>query len=270
MVLEQVSRQRHCLMHEILPSLREYRIVIEDYKNLDARQKKQVDQYFKESVFPILTPLGTGPGQPFPFISNLSLSLGVHLRNPKLRSTSFARIKIPRNRPRWIPAGEAGIYVPLEQVIEANLDQMFPGLEILDNACFRVTRNADIERNEEEAEDLLELVEEELRFRKYAAVVRLEIEEGASPLIEEWLMDELELSDEDVYRVEGYLNLKDIMQLLKSDIQEIKDPPWQPVTPPLFRKLDHEDNQKTIFDLLQEKEVLLHIRESFANTQSFK
>lgn len=268
MTVEMVTQQRSCLMNELLPALRENNIVLQNYSELTPKQKKSLNDHFKKSIFPILTPLGTGPGQPFPFISNLSLSLAVRIKNPKNKSTAFARIKIPHNRPRWVPVdGNPRLLVPLEQIIAANLGTLFPGMDIVECAAFRVTRNADIERNEEEADDLLDLIEEELRFRKYASVVRLEVDRKASTLILDWLSEELDLSEEDVYPVEGYLNLVDLWQIVKLDEPTLKDPVWKPVTPSYMKCLENTENPCSIFDLINTNEILVHHPyESFTTT----
>ncbi len=257
-VHDMVKQQRNCLLNDMIPSLADKGIFVFNYKDLDKKQKQNVDAYFRRSVFPILTPLGVGPGQPFPFISNLSLSLGVMVRKPKSESPALARIKIPQNRPRWIPTGLANQFVPIEQVIAANLADLFPGVEVLSSCAFRITRNADIERNEEEAEDLLELIEAELRHRRFAPVVRLEIESGVAPPIQEWLMTELEINEEDINIVDGPLNLKDLMELFKLDFPDLKDKPWTPTIPPRIKSKVDDDAPISFFKLLPKGDLLVH------------
>lgn len=266
-VIKLVEEQRNCLVHDILPSMRNEGIIISDYKDLTRKQKNHVNNYYNKSVFPILTPLGTGPGQPFPFISNLSLSLAVLCKNPQTDTYAYARVKIPPNRPRWINVGEKNNFVPLEQIIAAHLKDLFPGMEIIESMPFRVTRNADIDRSEEEAEDLLELIQEELRFRKYAAVVRLETNKGASPMLLEWLCEEMDLSDEDIYQIDGPLNLKDFFQLLKLDFPHLKDKEWSPCTPPEVQKLDQKEDPCSFFEIMSHEDVFVHHPyDSFTNT----
>ncbi len=257
-VKDMVKQQRNCLLNDMIPSLVEKGISVFNYKDLDRKQKNHVDAYFRRSVFPILTPLGVGPGQPFPFISNLSLSLGVMVRKPKSELPALARIKIPQNRPRWIPTGIANHFVPIEQVIAANLSDLFTGVEVLSSCAFRITRNADIERNEEEAEDLLELIEAELRHRRFAPVVRLEIESGVAPPIQEWLMTELAINEEDVNIVDGPLNLKDLMELYKLDFPHLKDKPWTPTIPPRLKNKGDDDAPISFFKLLPQGDMLVH------------
>lgn len=258
LVIEMVTQQRQCLVEEIFPTLRQQGITILAYGELDKQQKKHVDSYFQRSVFPILTPLGVGPGQPFPFISNLSISLGVLVQKPNFEAPAFARVKIPQNRPRWLDTGDPAVFVPIEEVIAANLSYLFPGVEVIESCPFRVTRNADIERNEEEAEDLIDLIEEELRYRKFAQVVRLEISQSVSDVLVKWLMEELELKETDVYKVNGPLNLIDLMDLYKHDFPHLKDKPWKPVIPPKIKALDEEDSPLTFFNLLKKTDVLVH------------
>ncbi len=267
LVEEMVTQQRDCLINELLPQLRKEGIAILNYSDLSPSQKKHVDRYYKKAVFPILTPLGVGPGQPFPFLSNLSISLAVRLRRPQTLNELYARIKIPQNRPRWVQTGVSNQFVPLEQLIAANLESLFPGMEILESCPFRVTRNADIERDEEEAEDLLEMIEEELRHRKSAPVVRLEIEKKASDRILRWLIRELDLQENDVYSVNGPLNLKDLMSLEELDFPHLKYPPWTPITPWQIKELDQEEESASLFPLLKKNDILLHHPyESFATS----
>ncbi len=266
-VQEMVQQQRTCLLTDIFSALQAEGIVILPYKDLTKKQKAHVDAYFHRSVFPILTPLGFGPGQPFPFISNLSLSLGVMVKKPKCNSPAFARLKIPQNRPRWVSIGEPNQLVPLEQVIAANLDDLFPGVEVLTSCSFRVTRNADVDRNEEEAEDLLELIEEELRHRRFAQVVRMEIESSVEPLLLEWLTEELSLDEEDIYKVNGPLNLKDLMQIYKLDFPHLKDKPWKPTLPLVLRAMEDDEHPTSFFHLLSKGDLLVHHPyESFAGS----
>ncbi|RJP20976.1 MAG: polyphosphate kinase 1 [Candidatus Omnitrophota bacterium] len=258
LVVELVEKQRTCLLDDILPALKKHEIELLNYADLSAGQKKYVNNYFKKSVFPILTPLGTGPGQPFPIISNLSLSLAIRLQRPKAKTYAYARVKIPQNRPRWVETGIPHQFVPLEQIIAANLEYLFNGMEIIENCPFRVTRNADIERNEEEADDLLELIEEELRHRKFAPVVRLEIADSASKPILNWLVRELGMMEEDVYQLKGPLGLPDLMNLASLDIPELKDKPWKPVTSPHLKSLEDKDAPRSIFNLLRKTDLLVH------------
>lgn len=266
-VQEMVLQQRNCLLNDVFPALGSQGVQILSYKELTKKQKTTVDAYFKRSVFPILTPLGFGPGQPFPFISNLSLSLGVMVKKPKSDGPVFARLKIPQNRPRWAPIGDANQFVPLEQVIAANLPSLFPGVEVISHCSFRVTRNADVERSEEEADDLLELIEEELRYRRFAPVVRMEIDATVEQPLLDWLIEEQALDEEDIYKVHGPLNLKDLFQIYKVDAPALKDKPWKPTIPPSLRAKEEDDRPVSFFNLLPKGDLLVHHPyESFAGS----
>src|SRR5690606_38780161 len=164
-----------------LPALAEHGVRILDYSQLDFEQQQRLRAYYLSEVYPILTPLAVDPGHPSPHLSNLSLSLGVFLRDPVSDETQFARVKVPHNRPRWVPLETPFHFVPLEQVIIHNLDTLFNGMDIVAAYPFRVTRNADMARNEEEADDLLDMISEELREQRFAAVVRLEVDEAMPP-----------------------------------------------------------------------------------------
>jgi len=258
LVLKMLDQQQKCLEKDIFPGLRENDIDILSYSDLSVKQRKNVDGYFNRSVFPILTPLGVGPAQPFPFISNLSLSLAVLLQKPKSDTTALARLKIPQNRPRWVETGVPNQFLPIEQLISAHLDTLFPGMEILESCSFRVTRNADIERNEEEAEDLLELIEEELRDRRFAPVVRLEINRQVSEPILDWLTNAMELSSNDVYLSDTFLGLRDIMKISQLDIPHLKDQPWKPVTNSQIKELDENEAPIRMIALMNKKDLFLH------------
>ncbi|MDX9753506.1 MAG: polyphosphate kinase 1, partial [bacterium] len=267
-VQESIEKQRGCLINEILPALQQENIAILNYTDLAPEQKKHVDDYFKRSVFPILTPLGVGPGQPFPFLSNLSLSLAVRVRKPQTNEMAYARVKIPQNRPRWVDTGVENQFLPLEQLIAANLKMLFPGMEIVESTPFRITRNADVERNEEEAEDLLDMMEEEVRYRKFAPVVRLEINGDASKITLSWLTAELGLTPDDIYKVNGPLGLAQMMSLYSAiDVPHLKCKSWSPVINAKIRDFDDTDEPKLLFDLIRQGDFLVHHPyESFAGS----
>ena len=251
----------------LLPKLADAaNIRILDYESLTEEQQSDADQHFQNSIFPILTPLAVGPGHPFPFLSNLSLSLAVTLRNPSRDTDHFARVKVPSNRERWVSLGD-DVYVPLEQVIAHNLGDLFRGMEIKTAHAFRVTRNADIRRDEEEADDLLELISEELRERRFARVVRLEVDAEMPEDVRALLVEELSIEPEDVYVSESLLGLSDAMQLMDVDRPDLKFPPWEPVTPPrLLREGNPTDlvrqgktaDYPNIFAAIREDDLLVH------------
>jgi polyphosphate kinase len=266
-----VEMQSDCLLDDILPGLAEHGMHIRSYKELTFEQQQDLRQYFLREVYPILTPLAVDPGHPFPFISNLSLSLGVLLRDPASDEMRFSRVKIPQNRPRWVPLGQQLDFVPLEQIVIHNLDMLFPGMDILAAYPFRVTRNADIARNEEEADDLLEMISEELREQRFASVVRLEIDEEMPGNMLRMLQDGLGLEQNDVYRVRGPLRLADLFALADVNLPHLKNEPWTPVTPPRLAGLDRQSRPGEIFSAIRQGDLLVHHPyQSFgASTQQF-
>ncbi|PEN15405.1 polyphosphate kinase 1 [Longibacter salinarum] len=252
---------------ELVPLLaKEADIHILDYDDLSEGQRQKADEHFQNNIFPILTPLAVGPGHPFPFLSNLSLSLAVTLRNPTRNSDHFARVKVPSNRDRWVDLGDDR-YVPLEQVIANNLGDLFRGMEIKTVHAFRVTRNADIRRDEEEADDLLEMISEELRERRFARVVRLEVDDDMPDDVRDLLTDELSIEPGDVYVSQSLLGLGDAMNLMGIDRPDLKFEPWEPVTPPrLLREGNPTDlvrqgktaDYPNIFAAIREDDLLVH------------
>ena len=252
---------------ELVPTLAEQAdIHILDYDDLSDEQRRTADTHFQDNIFPILTPLAVGPGHPFPFLSNLSLSLAVTLQNPSRNSDHFARVKVPSNRDRWVPLDDDH-FVPLEQVIANNLGDLFRGMQIKTVHAFRVTRNADIRRDEEEADDLLEMISEELRERRFARVVRLEVDAEMPDDVQSLLVKELSIEPGDVYVSESLLGLGDAMGLMKMDRPDLKFEPWEPVTPPrLLREGNPTDlvrqgktaDYPNIFAAIREDDLLVH------------
>jgi polyphosphate kinase len=244
------------------PALAAARVPILDYHQLTLVQKKAMREYFERDIFPVLTPLALGPAHPFPHISNLSLNLAVIVRDPQL-GERFARMKIPGVLPRLVPCppsedvevGGEDIrrYVWLEQVITANLDALFPGLEIVEGHSFRVTRDADIEIKEDDAADLLETVEEGLRQRQFGDVCRLEICAGMPERLRELLTDNLLLDPADVYVLDGPLGLSDLMSLYKLERPDLKDAPFVPAVPAVL-----SDPNESLLDVIGRQDVLLH------------
>lgn len=228
----------------LLPALARHDLHLHAYRDLTPEQRAAADAYFTREIFPVLTPLAVDSGHPFPHISNLSLNLLVRVRDAAGEHT--ARIKIPTSLPRFIPvpmsattvttAGAAGVHAPqafvwLEEVIVANLHALFAAVEIVAAYPFHITRNADIEIQEMEAEDLLEMVEQGLERRQFGFVVRLLVNETMPDDVCEWLMEKLEITHDDVYRTMGPLELNDLMQLLRLERPDLKDPPFVPRTP---------------------------------------
>ncbi len=253
-----LEAQSRCLVEQLLPALAEHGVRIFDYEDLTEQQQARLRQYYQQEVAPILTPLAVDPGHPFPFISNQSLSLGVMLFDPVSGESRFARVKVPPNRPRWVPLENPQHFVPLEQVIIHNLDTLFRGLELVAAHPFRVTRNADIERNEEEAEDLLELISEELRERRFAPVVRLEVAASMPESMREMLRSELALEPDDIYPVKAYLGLGDLFSLADLNLPQLKEEPWMPVAPVRFAGLDSKARPSEIFSVIRYGDLLVH------------
>nr|WP_286670590.1 polyphosphate kinase 1 [Fodinibius salsisoli] len=250
--------------NQLCPALEEEAsIKVCSYQELNKQQQNKLDEYFLDHIYPMLTPLAVDPGHPFPFISNLSLSLAIKLKRPNRDAFNFARVKVPSNQPRWLKLeseSHAYSFIPVEEVIRQNIDRLFPGMDI-DSVCvFRVTRNADLRRNEEEAEDLLSMMSEELRERRFAEVVRLEIEQDVDPEVLKLLKNELKLdeSNNDIIFQDGLLDLTGCFKLADINIPNLHYKKWKPIIPePLYHEGETEEEQ-TIFDIIRKKDLLVH------------
>ena len=251
-----VARQERTFLDDLVPALADAGVVFSDYSALDEEDRKFLDAEFEERIFPVLTPLAVDPGHPFPYISDLSLNLAVVVRNPETDEVRFARVKVPNLLPRFVLLPDGERFVPLEQVIAHHLDRLFPGMEIDAHVPFRVTRNADLTLDEDEAEDLLSAVEMELRRRRFGAAVRLEIDLTMSEPIRDLLQRELELEDDDVYPHAGPLGLGGLWSLLDLERPDLKDSAWVPVTEPRLAGAD--DEPFDIFAELARGDVLVH------------
>jgi polyphosphate kinase len=247
-------------MRTLRPALKEQAgIEILDYADLDGEERSFVCDYFRTRIFPILTPLAVDPGHPFPFISNLSLSLAVVVRHPGRGTEHFARLKVPTERGRWIRIpGRENAFVPLEQVITENVAELFRGMEIVGVYPFRITRNADILRDEEEADDLIEMIADELRERRFAPVTRLELASEAPEDVRQLLRRELQLLPEDVFDVDGLLDLTDLHTIASIDAPSHQFPPWEAVTPPRLMHEGESKDRTDIFSIIRAGDVLLH------------
>jgi polyphosphate kinase len=240
------------------PEMENHGIHILDYSQLTRGQVKSLRDYFREEVFPVLTPLALGPGHPFPHISNLSLNLAVVVRDP-IVGEKFARMKVPGVLPRLVPCpppsegNEDQHFVWLEQVLAANLQMLFPGLQVIESHPFRVTRDADIEIQEDEASDLLETVERGLHARQFGDVCRLEVNASMPTRLRTLLIENLLVDKEDVYTIEGALGLSDLMQIWKLSRPELKDPPLIPAIPK-----ELQNRPKEILDIIGSQDLLLH------------
>jgi polyphosphate kinase len=260
--------QMRCLLQQVLPGLGSHGVQILAYGELNKAQRDEVRTFFTERVFPVLTPLSVDPSHPFPYISNISLNLGTLVipEDPSEDEESrFARVKLPPNVPRLIPVGGGGYsFVLLEEVIAAHIETLFPGMRVLECQPFRITRDADIEIEEDEAGDLLKTVEQQLRQRRFGFGVRLEVAAGMSPHMVRQLRNSLEMEEQDVYTIDGPLNIPDLMALYRLDLPELKDAPFNPITPSVLT------TKETIFDVIRHQDVLLHHPyESFAPVVEF-
>ncbi len=255
-VEELVVRAEHVFLEQVTPKLAEAGIRLSSWDELDDEDEKFLVENFEQRIFPVLTPLAVDPGHPFPYISNLSLNLAVMLRDPVTDERRFARVKVPPLLPRFVVLPDGERFVPLEQVIAAHLDQLFPGMEIEGHHSFRVTRNADLTLEEEEADDLLAAVELELRRRRFGRAVRLEIDAAMSDEVRELLMRELDVGDEDVYCQIGPLDLGGLWAVHALDRPDLKDQPWNRVTQP---KLQGDGDERIdIFAAMRSGDMILH------------
>jgi polyphosphate kinase len=260
-----VKRQRRLLNADLLPALGQHGLEVVSWDELRASERRHLAGEFDRQFFPVLTPLAVDPAHPFPFISNVSLSLAVSIKAPGDSAPRFARVKAPHVLPRWVQVPKTLRFVPLEEVIAHHLDRLFPGMEVVESYPFRVTRNADVHRNEETAEDLLEVIQEELRERRFATVVRLEVAKGMPRWMLDLLFDELELGESELYEVEGPLALKDLMALAgTAPLPSLRFRPWTPVMPPRFHV---EEEEGGLFGAITAGDILVHHPyDSFANS----
>ncbi len=272
-VTEMLQQQADCFTNTIRPALREQGIYLLTWDELTEREKELARDYFRRTLFPVLTPLAVDPGHPFPFISNLSMSLGVRLRAPGGMQSGdepdsevhFARVKVPTLLPRWVrlvdPEEQVGDgtgstsyrFVHVADIMRHNLGDLFEGMTIESVMPFRVTRNADVERDEEDAEDLLELIEQELRDRRFAAAIRLEVGPNPDPSMTRLLMDQLELEPNDVYQLPAELDYTDLWNVHELNLPALKFRPHTPVVPPRLA-----DEEGDIFSIIRGGDVLAH------------
>ena len=253
-----VHRHADVFTKDISPRLEEAGIRIVHWDELAEHEAKRLREYFRDQVFPVLTPLAVDPAHPFPYISGLSLNLAVQVRDPDTGAPRFARLKVPNNVPRFVRVASSdrdATFLPLEDLIAAHLQQLFPGLDVIDHHLFRVTRNADLEVEEDRDEDLLQALERELARRRFGPAVRLEVAEPMDPRILDVLMSELEVDGSDVVHVPGLLDLAALWELYGLDRPELKDEPFVPATHP---RLSEGETPKSVFATLREGDVLVH------------
>jgi polyphosphate kinase len=249
-------RHSHVWEDEVRPALAEHGIRMAELPACSGTELERIDRLFSEQIFPVLTPLAVGPGRPFPYISNLSLSIGVSLRDPVSGLETFARVKVPKEvLPRFVPIVD-DVFVPLESVIARHLEQLFPGMEIRGHDFFRVTRDADFTVSDE-ADDLLRAVEDELRRRRFGEVVRLEVASTMHPDMRQYLIEQLAIDETQVVDVHGLLALDDLWALHEiSGRRELRYEPWTPVVPPPFA--DTEEDTADVFAAMRHGDLLVH------------
>jgi polyphosphate kinase len=261
-VLTLVEEQTRCLREEVLPELEANGVVIASYKTLSKSERQHLSQYFMKNIFLILTPQAVDPSRPFPYISNLSLNIGLMVETnpddtiagtPVGDQARFVRIKVPPVVPRLIPVGSDPLkFVLVEEVIEANIHSIFPSMNLSKGHVFRVTRDADVEIRDDKAADLLALIKESLRERRFGLPVRLEVSSSMPPDMVEYLTKSLRIEPDDVYKIDGLLDVPGMMQLYGINKPELKDRPLKAVVAPALR------TKETLFDVIKKQDVLLH------------
>ena len=258
-IVPMLVQQAACLTNDLRPKLAEQGIHILKWENLSTEEREKANRFFRLNVFPVLTPLAVDPGHPFPFISNLSTSLGVILSLPdRGEERSFARVKVPEVIPGLIRLnGDAHTnehrFVSLQEMIRHNLQDLFPGMVVVDVMPFRLTRDAEVERDEEEAEDLRDLIEQELRDRRFARVVRLEHGPNPNPWMLQFLMEELKLTSDDVYELPAELDYEDLRPVADLNVPKLRFEPWTPCVPPVLA-----DEEADIFSIIRQGDILVH------------
>ncbi len=234
---ELLAEQARVWSQELCPALAAEGIVISRVEELSKKERAALEQRYERDIFPVLTPLAVGPGQPFPYISGLSISLAVFVRDPEDGEERFARVKVPEGLPRFLSVGDGDRFVPLEQVLSHFLPTLFPGMDVLERSVFRVTRDADLEVSDE-ADDLLEAVELELRRRRFGEITRVEVSASMSASMKERIQQGLRVAGDAVYPIEGTLDLADVSELTKLDRPDLKLDDWVPVGRPPLALLD--------------------------------
>ncbi|SDJ28093.1 polyphosphate kinase [Frankineae bacterium MT45] len=260
-------RHASCFRDDIQPALAEEGIRIVSWDSLNAAQRARMSDYFRSTVFPVLTPLAVDPAHPFPYISGLSLNLAVLVRDPDGSIDRFARVKVPNNVPRYVVVSQSATeaeFLPLEDLIATHLPMLFPGMEVVEHHLFRVTRNAEVEVEEDRDEDLLQALERELMRRRFGPAVRLEVAEDIDDDVLSLLISEIDVELSEVHKVPGLLDLSSLWQIYDVDRPALKDKPFVPATHPRFAE---GESPKSVFATLREGDVLVHMPyESFATS----
>ncbi|CAN5312182.1 polyphosphate kinase 1 [soil metagenome] len=260
-VLKMIKAYRQCYFDDLIPMLAEEGVQIVLFNKLPKNLRNEAEHYFESQLYPIITPLAVDEAHPFPFISNKSRSLAIKLRNLKTGTSHFARIKIPSNRPRWITlkkSKKARVLVSISDIITEKIDRFFPGMEIESAHLFRVTRNADVERHDEEADDLLEMIEDELRERKFAEIVRLEIDSKMPSEVKKYLMAQLKIKKKDIFEMDGPIGLADCTQLYDlAGSDHLRYKKWVPAVHSVLRHTIDEE-PPDIFDVIRKGDFIVH------------
>lgn len=261
-VRDLIGQRREVLKRELLPRLAQHGIQLVGMDALEEAERARVHAFFEAQAFPVLTPLAVDPGHPFPYISNLSLSLAVDIKDPVTGKAHFARVKVPRSLPRWVPIGRGHCYVPLEEVIGAHLGALFAGMVVERWYTFRITRYSDLDLGQmDQPEDLLETIEQQVFQRRFGEVVRLEVQRDMPERIRTLLLEELSESEtqlvaplgpDDVHDTDDLLELGDLMQLAMLDLPDLRDPPHAPQVPSAFR------DSRNMFEAIRERDILVH------------
>jgi polyphosphate kinase len=252
-----VRRQESLLVDELAPALAAKAIELCDWDSLGEKDRVYLHEVFDRLILPVVTPLTVDPSHPFPYISNLSLNVGVEVRNRTDDTSRFARVKVPPNVDRLLPLPDGDRFIPLEQILVAFIDELFPGMDVGEPCIFRVTRDADLALDDDAADDLLLALQEELRRRRFLPVVRLEIDSRTSEGPVDRLTEELGLGPDDVYRFAGPLGLECLWSIHALDRPELHDEPWTPLIPVVLTSVEREEDS-SIFSVLDRQDVLVH------------
>ena len=263
-VTDLVAEHERVLVHEIMPALREQGIELSAWHELDNDDQAELSERFRDRIFPVLTPLAVDPGHPFPYVSDLSLNLAVVVRDPRDERELFARVKVPNTLPRWLQIADTDRFVPIEEVIAAHLDQLFPGMEVQEHHAFRVTRNADLSDALDEADDLLSAVEYELRRRRFGRATRLEVDASMTDEVLDLLIGEFDLDPSAVYVARTPLDPTSFNEIADIERPALRWPEWKGVVDP---RLQPDDEPVDIFAEIRAGDVLVqHPYESFSRS----
>lgn len=263
-VTDLVAEQERVLVHKIMPALREQGIELSAWHELDNDDQAELSERFRNRIFPVLTPLAVDPGHPFPYVSDLSLNLAVVVRDPRDERELFARVKVPNTLPRWLQIADTDRFVPIEEVIAAHLDQLFPGMEVQEHHAFRVTRNADLSDALDEADDLLSAVEYELRRRRFGRATRLEVDASMTDEVLDLLIGEFDLDPSAVYVARTPLDPTSFNEIADIERPALRWPEWKGVVDP---RLQPDDEPVDIFAEIRAGDVLVqHPYESFSRS----